>query len=144
MGFPLKDDRRPSVASANTVSSNGSKSSVRTGGFHKRLQNVFGEDFPADERHNSSTSLNGPYVTDTQSLRGQRDRGNSLNNTTGGGSFQSRPDSPSSSRPRTPQPSSEVTPWEFQETKVRHDIISGREHIDSPACRHTQHIRTST
>lgn len=121
MGFPLKDDRRPSVASATTVSSTGSKSSIRTGGFHKRLQNVFGEDFPADGRQNSQTSLNGPYATETQSLRGYRNRGNSLNNTGGGsGSYHSRPASPSSSRPRTPQPSSEVTPWEFQEPKVCH------------------------
>ncbi|KAI8938986.1 hypothetical protein NX059_004830 [Plenodomus lindquistii] len=113
MGFPVKDDRRPSVASANTVSSTGSKSSVGRG-FHKRLQNVFGEDFPADGRQNSDTSL--PYTTDAQSLRGQRNRGNSLNNTIGS-SHHSRPASPTSSRPRTPQPSSEVTPWDFQDSK---------------------------
>lgn len=112
MGFPLKDDRRPSVASATTVSSTGSKSSNR-GGFHKKLQNIFGEDFPADGRQNSDTSLN---ATDAQSMRGTRNRGNSLNNTVG--SYHSRPASPTSSRPRTPQPSSEVTPWEFQDTKV--------------------------
>ena len=29
-----------------------------------------------------------------------------------------RPTSPTSSRPRTPQPSSEVTPWEFYDAKV--------------------------
>lgn len=124
MGFPIKDDRRPSVASATTVSSTGSKSSVNRGGFHKRLQNVFGEDFPADERQNSEGSLNTPYVTDSQSTRGQRDRGNSLNNTIGS-SHQSRPASPTSLRPRTPQPSSEVTPWDFQEHKVRHAIAAG-------------------
>ncbi|KAF1848276.1 PP2C-domain-containing protein [Cucurbitaria berberidis CBS 394.84] len=116
MGFPLKDDRRPSVASANTVSSTGSKSSISRGGFHKRLQNVFGEDFPADGRQNSETSLITPYATDTQSIRGQRDRGNSLNNTIGS-NHHSTPASPTSSRPRTPQPSSEVTPWDFQEPK---------------------------
>ncbi|KAJ4375234.1 hypothetical protein N0V83_002320 [Neocucurbitaria cava] len=116
MGFPLKDDRRPSVASATTVSSTGSKSSINRGGFHKRLQNVFGEDFPADGRQSSDTSLNTPYVPDTASTRGQRNRGNSLNNTIGS-NHQSRPSSPTSSRPRTPQPSSEVTPWDFQEPK---------------------------
>ncbi|KAF2848183.1 PP2C-domain-containing protein [Plenodomus tracheiphilus IPT5] len=113
MGFPLKDDRRPSVASATTVSSTESRSSVGRG-FHKRLQNVFGEDFPADGRQNSDTSL--PYATDTQSLRGQRNRGNSLNNTIGS-NHHSRPASPTSSRPRTPQPSSEVTPWDYQDSK---------------------------
>jgi adenylate cyclase len=77
---------------------------------------VFGEDFPADGRQNSETSLSTPYVPDTASLRGTRNRGNSLNNTVG--SFHSRPASPTSSRPRTPQPSSEVTPWDFQDSKV--------------------------
>lgn len=116
MGFP-GDDRRPSVASATTVSSSGSKSSVSRGGFHKRLQNVFGEEFPADSRQNSDTSLTAPYVGETQSLRGTRNRNNSVNNTLGS-SFNSRPGSPVSSRPRTPLPSSEVTPWEFQDFKV--------------------------
>ncbi|KAJ4352824.1 hypothetical protein N0V95_003932 [Ascochyta clinopodiicola] len=113
MGFP-KDDRRPSVASAMTVSSTGSRSSFSRG-FHKKLQNVFGEDFPGDGRQNSDTSLNNARsnITETQSLHAPRNRGNSLNNTFGG--FGSRPTSPTSSRPRTPQPSSEVTPWEFQE-----------------------------
>lgn len=116
MGFPFKDDRRPSVASATTVSSTGSKSSIGRG-FHKRLQNVFGEDFPADGRQNSDTSLNMPYAPDSQLPRGQRNRGNSLNNTIGS-NHHSRPTSPTSSRPRTPQASSEVTPWEFQDPKV--------------------------
>lgn len=119
MGFPFKDDRRPSVASATTVSSTGSKSSIGRG-FHKRLQNVFGEDFPADGRQNSDTSLNMPYVADSQPPRGQRNRGNSLNNTIGS-NHHSRPTSPTSSRPRTPQASSEVTPWEFQDAKVSLD-----------------------
>ena len=111
------DDRRPSVASATTVSSQGSKSSVSRGGYHKRLQNVFGEDFPADSRQNSDTSLVTPYVGESQSMRGTRNRNNSVNNTLGS-SFNSRPGSPASSRPRTPLPSSEVTPWEFQDYKV--------------------------
>jgi adenylate cyclase len=114
MGFPLKDDRRPSVASQNTVSSTGSKSSSR--GFHKRLPNFFGEDFPTDGRQNSETSLTTPFASDAMSTR-TRNRGNSLHNTIG--SHHSRPTSPTSSRPRTPQPSSEVTPWEYQDSKVR-------------------------
>lgn len=111
MGFPLEEDRRPSVASATTVSSTGSKSSVSRSGFHKRLQNVFGEDFPADGRQDSETSLNA-----ADGRAAHRGRNNSLNNTIG--SYHSRPASPTNSRPRTPQPSSEVTPWEFQEVKV--------------------------
>lgn len=117
MGFP-RDDRRPSVASAMTVSSTGSKSSFSRG-FHKKLQNVFGEDFPGDGRQNSDSSLNGrSQITETQSLHAPRNRGNSLNNTFGSGGYNSRPASPTSSRPRTPQPSSEVTPWEFQAPQV--------------------------
>lgn len=121
MGFPrdARDDRRPSVASAMTASSSGSRSSFSRG-FHKKLQNVFGEDFPGDGRQNSDSSLNNArsQVTETQSLHAPRNRGNSLNNTFGSGGYNSRPTSPTSSRPRTPQPSSEVTPWEFQEPQV--------------------------
>jgi adenylate cyclase len=117
MGFPVKDDRRPSVASATTVSSTGSKSSMGRN-FHKRLQNVFGEDFPADDRQNSDSSLGTP----------QRNRGNSLSNTIGS-KHQSRPTSPTSSRPRTPQASSEVTPWEFQDSKVSLFTTRGRRFV---------------
>ena len=116
MGFPMDEDRRPSVASATTVSSTGSKSSVGRSGFHKRLQNVFGEDFPADGRQDSETSLNAPFVADAQSTRGHRNRNNSLNNTIGS-NYHSRPASPTNSRPRTPQPSSEVTPWSFRKSR---------------------------
>jgi adenylate cyclase len=111
-----RDDRRPSVASATTVSSTGSKSSFsRGGGFLKKnLQGFFGDEFPGDSRQNSDTSLATPFAVDNQSLRGARNRTNSVNNTLGS-SINSRPGSPIGSRPRTPQPSSEVTPWEFQE-----------------------------
>ncbi|PSN64321.1 PP2C-domain-containing protein [Corynespora cassiicola Philippines] len=111
------DDRRPSVASATTISSSGSKSSISRGGFHKKLQGFFGEEFPGDSRQNSDTSLPTPYAVETQSNRGvTRNRTNSLNHTLGS-SLNSRPGSPVNSRPRTPAPSSEVTPWEFQDFK---------------------------
>lgn len=124
MGFP-RDDRRPSMASATTVSSTGSKSSGTRAGYHKkRLQNVFGEDFPhQDSRQNSDTSLPQPYVT--ESLRAGRNRANSQNNTLGS-SFNSRSGSPIGSRPRTPLPSSEVTPWEYQDYKVSVVMSWGR------------------
>ncbi|KAL1632073.1 hypothetical protein SLS56_003962 [Neofusicoccum ribis] len=98
------EDRRPSVASATTVSSSGSKSSISRG-FHKKLQGFFGDEFNGvDSRQNSQTSL----------PERQRNRNNSLHNTHRS-SIGSRPGSPGSSRPRTPLPSSEVTPWEYQE-----------------------------
>lgn len=116
MGFP-GDDRRPSVASATTVSSSGSKSSIGRG-FHKKLQGFFGEEFPGDSRQSSDTSLttNNLHGGENQSSRSLRNRTNSINNTIGS-SINSRPGSPASSRPRTPLPSSEVTPWEFQDYK---------------------------
>lgn len=120
--------RRPSVASATTVSSSGSKSSVGRG-FHKKLQGFFGEEFPGESisRQNSEIGIPNPSVgggTDGSSSR-FRGRNNSINNTIGS-SIGSRPVSPASSRPRTPQPSSEVTPWEYQDFKVSLHICCNR------------------
>lgn len=109
------DERRPSVASATTVSSQGSRSSTSRGGFHKKLTGFFGEDHPGHDApsHGSQTSLvtNGGREIAAQS---HRDRNNSVqtNNTDG------RPASPSMSRPRTPLPSSDVVPWVFQDPQV--------------------------
>jgi adenylate cyclase len=120
MGF--NDARRPSAASNVSMSSSGSKSSVsRNGGpgYHKkRLQNVLGEEFTVDSRQNSDTSLVTPYVVDTQSIPSTRNRNNSVNTNLGSG-FHSRPSSPVGSRPRTPLPSSEVTPWEFEDSSQK-------------------------
>ncbi|KAF2835091.1 hypothetical protein M501DRAFT_942853 [Patellaria atrata CBS 101060] len=122
------DNRRPSVASATTVSSSGSKSSIGRN-FHKKLQGFFGEDYPgSDSRQNSDTSLppNAMYSTSENSSQRIRNRNNSLNNTLGSSNIDSRPASPTSSRPRTPLPSSEVTPWEYQ------DKVSEPPQNDSP------------
>jgi hypothetical protein len=128
MGFP-GEDRRPSIASATTVSSIGSKSSASRGlRNHRKLHGFFGEEFPGlDEasRQNSESSLppsamyapKGP--SDQSAAQRARNRNNSLNTANNIGI--SRPESPASfSRPRTPR-SSEVTPWEFQDftNKVR-------------------------
>ena len=120
-GFP-GDDRRPSIASATTVSSIGSKSSVGRG-FHKRLHNFFGEELPNDGRQGSDTSLpplatygTGSTVDSRMPAPVARNRTNSSNNSALPPAI-SRPSSPASfSRPRTPH-SSEVTPWEFQDFK---------------------------
>lgn len=106
------DDRRPSVASATTVSSQGSKSSVGRG-FHKKLQNVFGEDFPGlDSRQGSDLSL-APDARLPQNNASSRDAARKRNNSSGD-VRRSRPSSPFS-RPRTPMASSEVIPWEYQD-----------------------------
>jgi adenylate cyclase len=122
------EDRRPSIASATTVSSIGSKSSVGRG-FNKKLHGFFGEDFPGNEnsRQNSNSSLppsalfpSGGQPLDPIAARQARHRTNSATNNAIGLQV-SRPESPASfSRPRTPH-SSEVTPWEFQDfsNKVR-------------------------
>jgi adenylate cyclase len=133
MGFP-DDGRRPSIASATTVSSIGSKSSMGRG-FHKKLQGFFGDEFPGMEgsRQNSESSLPPgamlPQGAPADILAAQRlrNRNNSINNNNNNNNNSitpnannnqlaiSRPGSPASfSRPRTPH-SSEVTPWEFQD-----------------------------
>jgi len=121
IGIP-GEARRPSVASATTVSSRGSKSSVGRG-FHKKLQGFFGDEFPESSRQNSDSSLPAsamfapgvftPGATgDQAAMQRARNRNNSVQiNNTG----ISRPTSPTSfSRPRSP-PTSEVAPWEFQD-----------------------------
>lgn len=102
---PWDQDRRPSVASTTTLSSNGSKRSIG-GKFHKKLQGFFGDDFdPDDSRHNSDGSI---QTAGPSSIDGTRGRQHSATN---------RSVSPSTSRPRTPGPSSEVTPWVFQDVR---------------------------
>jgi adenylate cyclase len=111
--FP-SEDRRPSIASATTVSSSNSKSSVGRN-FQKKLQGFFGEDFPGVEhaKQGSDPSLPGLSAT-SSSVAAQRTR--NRNNSTHNSNLDiSRPISPASfSRPHTPH-TSEVTPWEFQD-----------------------------
>lgn len=120
MNFPNEDDdRRPSIASATTVSSSGSKSS--SGKFHKKLQGFFGDDYKGLEEPSRQTSEsssmhgNRPGLTPTSS--NQYGRNSSVTD----GAKGSTPPSPSNSRPRTPAqqgPSYDVTPWAFQDSQV--------------------------
>ena len=123
MGYP-DDDRRPSVASGGTVSSSGS---VNGGGrASKKLQGFFGEEYqtPANERGNErgsrqnseASSMKGGVFSSFMPGSGARHRQNSTPDAV----HPSGPPSPTSSRPRTPAPSSEVTPWVFQDTSVSH------------------------
>jgi adenylate cyclase len=110
----FNDDRRPSLASITTASSQGSKGSVTRGGLRK-LQGFFGEEFPG--RDGSETSLPGTLGKErSQSYshsRPSRDR--NYSNATD----HTREASPSSSRPRTPVPAPEVVPFLYQEADVR-------------------------
>lgn len=118
------DDRRPSIASATTVSSTGSQSQSTAGGrFHKQLKGFFGDEYKGlqeESRQNSETSSkqsSQQALPLGQSAGGPRDTYSPFNNAKTG----SGPPSPSDSRPRTPGagPNSEVTPWVFQDSQVR-------------------------
>lgn len=112
-----RDTRRPSVASIMTMSSQGSRSSAG-GRYHKKLQGFFGDDYDRFDtsRQGSDASLPGGTATATGSRNNskQRDRGNSISTNATSSLPLERPPSPS--RPQTP--SSEVTPWMFQNLSV--------------------------
>ncbi|KAI1824486.1 protein phosphatase 2C [Xylaria intraflava] len=123
------EQRRPSIASITTASSQGSKNSSGRGGL-KKLQGFFGEEFPG--RDGSETSLPpAPMTTKEQRSYsfGRSRRGRNDSNATD----HTREPSPTPSRPRTPVPSSDVVPFLYQEADdiakygeapVR-DILSG-------------------
>jgi len=109
----LAETRRPSVASTSTLSSTGSKKSVggMPGRFHKKLQGFFGEEYGnTDERQNSDTSLQ--QTPEVPRHGSQPERSGSL--------MDGRPSSRASSiaKPKEQGPSSEVTPWVFQDSDV--------------------------
>ena len=118
-----RENRRPSIASAHTASSAGSKGS---GKFHKKLNGFFGDDFPGDSRRNDNmaehlqyTGVIEPVSAPKRTQANIRDYNGSGSSTTKGGSADGRPVSPAVGRLWTPQqgqpkPSSEVTPWEYQ------------------------------
>ena len=114
------DDRRPSIASATTVSSTGSNPSVG-GRFHKKLEGFFGNEYDTSRQGSETSSIQGslPSFAPGAGGGGQRNRASSTNQS----QMRSDPPSPSSSRPRTPTPqqppSADVTPWAFQDSKVR-------------------------
>ena len=112
------DERRPSIASITTLSSQGSKSSNQRGGFRK-LQHFFGEEFVSRDGSDQSLSSGVIYgkershsyshITTSRPGR-ERNYSNATDHT--------RDASPASSRPRTPIPSSDVVPFLYQEAEV--------------------------
>ncbi|KAI9046149.1 adenylate cyclase acyA [Aspergillus affinis] len=106
------DDRRPSVASATTVSSQGSKSST-SARFRKRLQGFFGDEYtgPGDPDGNSQKPAARPV---RMAQHGSRERANSdgTRNVPGRSHDQSFSQEERGSDPAIP--SREITPWLYQ------------------------------
>lgn len=107
-----RDDRRPSVISATSVSSQTSNSRPTNGrrAHNKKIAGFFGED-SRESSKGSDTSVATTGRENSISSRSKR------NNSVFTSSTDGRPISETSSRARTP-PSSEVTPWLFQDFKV--------------------------
>ncbi len=111
------DDRRPSVASTTTASSQGSKNSASRGGL-KKLQGFFGEEFPGRDSSESSLPSFPTFSSqgkDQRSYSFNRPRRERNHSNATDYTRETREASPSSSRPRTPVPSSDVVPFLYQE-----------------------------
>ncbi|KAI3323387.1 protein phosphatase 2C [Xylariaceae sp. AK1471] len=107
------DQRRPSLASITTASSQGSKNSSGRGGL-KKLQGFFGEEFPGRDGSETSLPPAPPHAKEQRSYSfGRPRRGRNDSNATD----HTREPSPTSSRPRTPVPSSDVVPFLYQEAE---------------------------
>lgn len=109
------DHRRPSVASATTVSSQGSRSSA-SGRFRKRLQGFFGDEYvgAGDPKQDSS---DGAFQNQAARLGPKKFKTRERANSDGSPNISGSSDAPSSqhaSRPQTPLPSREITPWLYQ------------------------------
>ncbi|GAM86594.1 hypothetical protein ANO11243_046080 [Dothideomycetidae sp. 11243] len=126
-GDPMDDDaRRPSVASTNTVSSAGSRAEQNgMGGVKsfkkKKLAGFFGDEYAEEHtpgRHGSESSIaqSKTELGDAMSMR-SRLRGAQDTTSLQGSLSNQRPTSPGATKAKGPKPSSEVTPWEFQETE---------------------------
>ncbi|TKX20031.1 adenylate cyclase [Elsinoe australis] len=134
-GDYLTDERRPSVASSLMVSSTGSGHNGTPQFKKKKLQGFFGEEYANEHggRQGSDASLpqsmqtagdgmsmlSRPYAGDNASLKSRALGGDGASMMSRQGSFSGyRPTSPSGSiKPKGPKASSEVTPWDFQETE---------------------------
>ena len=118
------DERRPSIASATTISSQNSntnsRASVSKGTRRSKMAGFFSDDGNgrASSRSSDTSILTTGQKGDSTSSFLQRDRSNSVNAFNHDG----RPLSPGNSRPRTPLPSSDVTPWLFQNFNVSPNV----------------------
>lgn len=132
IGF-FNDERRPSLASVTTASSSGSKSSLgRTGGFHKKLQGFFGDDFPGEKGAETSLPSQEPRKEHrAHSYTRHRERNPSTK--TQDSNRDQSPAAAGGSRPRTPVPSSDVVPFLYQDSQVSHCFNMGEAQIMTSA-----------
>lgn len=107
----LSNDRRPSLASEITVDSQNSLSKASTSKVtpYKKVAGFFGDEGRQSPR-SSDTSI--PSTLQREQAASSRHGSRHASRDEG------RPVSPSSSRPRTPLPSSDVVPWLFQDFTV--------------------------
>ncbi|PWY78200.1 hypothetical protein BO70DRAFT_294121 [Aspergillus heteromorphus CBS 117.55] len=148
------DHRRPSVASAMTVSSQGSKSSAGAL-FRKKLQGFFGDEYlgNGDSKHDSDNHTQGS-TTKPSSLDQFRARERA--NSDGSRSTAAPKDKSQGQRSGTAVPSKEVTPWLYQsvndisqygEAPVRESLIGtspapeGHRGSTSTSTSHRDHSR---
>lgn len=102
----MAEDRRPSAASGTSTISSTDSTGRKAQTFSKKLHGFFGEDPDAPQTPNFNRS--GPTTPVDSSSRSRTSYFNL------GSAVPSTQVSPGPSRPRSPQPSSEVTPWLFQ------------------------------
>ena len=107
----MSNDRRPSLASATTIDSQNSlcKASTSKGTPYKKVTGFFGDEYRQSPR---SSDTNIPSTVQREQTASSRHGSSHTSRDEG------RPISPSSSRPRTPLPSSDVVPWVFQDFTV--------------------------
>ncbi len=128
----LHDERRPSLASLATVSSNGSRGSIVRNQISKgtkKLQGFFGEDFPgrdvAEPIHEGQ-----PIGKEHRSNSYSRHRDASSRKASSVAESRGQSPAPSRSRPRTPVPSSDVVPFLYQNTEVRGPRLHHKSHAN--------------
>lgn len=107
------DDRRPSVVSVTSASSQTSISRPTNNrrAAHKKIAGFFGEDSKESLKGSDTSTATTDQRNHSTSSRSKRNNSVYTNSTDG------RPASETSSRARTPPPS-DVTPWLFQDFKV--------------------------
>lgn len=111
-----RDHRRPSAASATTISSQGSKSSGSR--FRKKLQGFFGDEYLGSRDQKPESEESSLYGKNTR--LGPLDQARARERANSDGSRHIS-DANNSSRPMTPLPglpSSDITPWDYQNLGV--------------------------